>query len=255
MDRAHLYKEFESLLAKNESIVTEKDYKAFKPKKNLLIQLSEVENSSMSLYDMHKGEYAFIRSKFDKQINYSFNAVFKKKPVHFFDLMPLPDLSFAIDTMIKSFAFSDQQKNNKLKEYKLIFEFRLSDTAGNLYRFLQQCIVLEQDKIGNIWLVLILNDIIPDKPAEYGLQRKLIHIPSGEICLFKDENQRIEKFISRRETEILGLLSQGLQSKEIADRLFISVNTVNNHRQKIIEKLHVENTYEALNYAKSIGII
>jgi len=255
MDRANLYREFEKLFAGNDCNLSEADYEAFEPKKKLLIQLSEVENSSMSLYDMHKREYAFVRSKFDTQMNYSFNNYFKKQPSYFFELMPLPDIGFALDTMKKSFAFLDQQKKDKLKEYKLIFEYRLSDAAGNLYRFLQQCIVLEQDKNGNIWLVLILNDLIPDIPGGPVLKRKIIHIPTGKICLFQEESPGTGKFISRRETEILGLISQGLQSKEIAGRLFVSVNTVNNHRQKIIEKLNVENTHEALSYAKAIGII
>lgn len=81
-------------------------------------------------------------------------------------------------------------------------------------------------------------------------------MPTNSICLFQDdEHQKSTKFLSKREIEILGLISEGLQSKEISDRLFISVNTVNNHRQKIIEKIHSENTNEALNYAKIIGII
>jgi RNA polymerase sigma factor (sigma-70 family) len=55
--------------------------------------------------------------------------------------------------------------------------------------------------------------------------------------------------LSRRETEILQLLSKGLLYKEIADQLSISVSTVRQHIHKIYEKLHVQNRTEAINKA------
>jgi len=45
---------------------------------------------------------------------------------------------------------------------------------------------------------------------------------------------RIKKTIlSTREVEVLGLVSKGFASKEIANKLFLSINTVNNHRLNI----------------------
>jgi len=53
--------------------------------------------------------------------------------------------------------------------------------------------------------------------------------------------------LSKREKEILDLLSKGLLYKEIADRLFISPQTVRKHVYHIYEKLHVGNRIEAVN--------
>ena len=52
--------------------------------------------------------------------------------------------------------------------------------------------------------------------------------------------------LSLRETEILHQLSKGYTSKEIADRLTISYNTVRKHLNHIYEKLHVRSRTEAL---------
>ena len=52
--------------------------------------------------------------------------------------------------------------------------------------------------------------------------------------------------LSRREEEILQHLSKGYSSKEIADRLSVSVNTVRTHLQHIYEKLHVRSRTEAV---------
>jgi DNA-binding NarL/FixJ family response regulator len=51
--------------------------------------------------------------------------------------------------------------------------------------------------------------------------------------------------LSKRETEILELLAQGLANKEIADRLEISIETVRVHLRRIYEKLHVRSRTEA----------
>jgi DNA-binding NarL/FixJ family response regulator len=55
--------------------------------------------------------------------------------------------------------------------------------------------------------------------------------------------------LSKRENEVLHLLSQGLLYKEIGDKLTISTGTVRQHIHKIYEKLHVQNRTEALNKA------
>lgn len=52
-------------------------------------------------------------------------------------------------------------------------------------------------------------------------------------------------FLSVREKEILKMIQDGKRSKEIAELLFISINTVNRHRQNILEKLRVGNMAEA----------
>ena len=53
--------------------------------------------------------------------------------------------------------------------------------------------------------------------------------------------------LTRRETEMLGLLTKGLRYKEIADKLFISTETVRKHINNIYLKLHVQSRIEAVN--------
>ena len=58
--------------------------------------------------------------------------------------------------------------------------------------------------------------------------------------------------LTQRESEILGLLSEGLSNKEIADRVKISYDTVRSHLRHIYEKLHVRGRTEAVRrYLKS----
>ena len=60
--------------------------------------------------------------------------------------------------------------------------------------------------------------------------------------------------LSRRETEILEKIAQGLANKEIADRLGLSIETVRVHLKRIYEKLHVRSRTEAaLKYRDTAG--
>jgi two-component system, NarL family, response regulator NreC len=55
--------------------------------------------------------------------------------------------------------------------------------------------------------------------------------------------------LTKREVEILGLLSEGKSSQEIANLLFISVHTVNCHRSNIRRKLNLRKTVDLVKYA------
>lgn len=57
----------------------------------------------------------------------------------------------------------------------------------------------------------------------------------------------VSNLLSERENEVLELISQGLIYKEIAERLFISPETVRKHVRNVYKKLHVQNKIEALN--------
>ena len=61
--------------------------------------------------------------------------------------------------------------------------------------------------------------------------------------------------LTGREIEILGLVGAGKTSKEIADELFISENTVRNHVRNILDKLGMKSRFEAVNWAYREGLI
>ena len=61
--------------------------------------------------------------------------------------------------------------------------------------------------------------------------------------------------LSTRERQILILLAQGRTSKEIAQQINISVNTVDNHRARLLSKLGVSNTASAISLAVRQGLI
>jgi LuxR family maltose regulon positive regulatory protein len=61
--------------------------------------------------------------------------------------------------------------------------------------------------------------------------------------------------LTTREREILSLLAKGLPNKHIAEKLFISPETVRRHNSNIYSKLNVHNRYEAVERAHAIGLL
>lgn len=57
--------------------------------------------------------------------------------------------------------------------------------------------------------------------------------------------------LSKREKEIVALISKGLTSQEIADTINLSVLTINTHRRNILRKLNLKNTAMVVQYARS----
>ena len=64
-----------------------------------------------------------------------------------------------------------------------------------------------------------------------------------------DRSQPATPRLTERELEVLKLVAQGLNNREIAKRLFISENTVKNHVRNILEKLQLHSRMEAVMYA------
>ena len=90
---------------------------------------------------------------------------------------------------------------------------------------------------GMIYLSKAANDKILQQLQGHGLSQKNIPV------------------LTRREKEILQLLSEGLTSNDIASRLFLSNYTVDTHRKNMLQKFNVHNTQSLLNVVKELGII
>ena len=71
----------------------------------------------------------------------------------------------------------------------------------------------------------------------------------------KDISEESYDKLTRREQEVMRLVAQGLSSKEIGSKLFISPKTVENHRTKLMEKLDMGSIVELVKYAAKLGII
>jgi DNA-binding CsgD family transcriptional regulator len=73
---------------------------------------------------------------------------------------------------------------------------------------------------------------------------------------FAADQARIEALgITPRELEVLQLIAEGLSNKEMAERLFVSENTIKTHTSRVFDKLGASRRTQAVQLAKSQGLI
>lgn len=78
----------------------------------------------------------------------------------------------------------------------------------------------------------------------------------GSAAAFTPDAQRIgELGITPRELEILGLIAVGLSNREIAERLFVSENTVKTHSSRLFDKLGARRRTQAVQLGKQDHLI
>jgi DNA-binding NarL/FixJ family response regulator len=94
-------------------------------------------------------------------------------------------------------------------------------------------------------------DYYLDSSISHEVVEKLMKIPVKEAKITDADYGSL----TPREQEVMRLLAEGLSTKEIAAKLFISSKTVDNHRANIMKKLGRHSTMELVRYAAKLGLI
>lgn len=251
-----LYEAYFKLLGEQKFESRELDYSILDKHKPNLQQLAHIGNSVISVFDVYKKEHVFNSSNLGEILGYSstdtINASdrFWDEKIHQADFYNLLQNSFSIFKLF--FNFSRDEKLN----HKLISEYRILNSANKYIRVIEQQQVLELDQSGNLWLALSILDISPNqKNITEGLKSEILNFKTGQIIPFIVPEEEITTLLTNRELEVLKLVKEGYLSKEISDKLAISLFTVNTHRQRVLEKLGVKNSMEAVQLATKLGLI
>lgn len=104
-----------------------------------------------------------------------------------------------------------------------------------------------------IWLAIKLmkpKTLVIEKDV---IVEKKVFVNSSDFILNETELDKLG--ISRRELEVLELMARGLSNQEIAEKLFVSLNTVKTHTSNLFEKLDVKRRGQAAEKAKKLGLL
>ena len=81
-------------------------------------------------------------------------------------------------------------------------------------------------------------------------------VPVPAPATFVQNVERLEALgITRRELQILELIADGLSNREIAERIFVSENTVKTHSSRLFDKLSARRRTQAVQIGKQLGLI
>ena len=142
----------------------------------------------------------------------------------------------------KVWEFLDTLPEEEKLTYKYIYEMRVLD-RGKYVRMIYQMRILAFKDDNFLGMGII--DLAPEQSTNTSVRFQIKNCLTDEIVPFAIESAT-DTLLTPREREILALAKEGMFSKEISEKLNISIHTVNRHRQNILEKLQVDNIIEAI---------
>jgi len=98
---------------------------------------------------------------------------------------------------------------------------------------------------------VLKGDYFMDTSVSQQVVKKLVGMPPKESIVSVAGYDAL----TVREQEVMALLAEGLTTGQVADKLFISPKTAENHRSNIMRKLGLHSTVELIRYAAKLGLI
>jgi DNA-binding CsgD family transcriptional regulator len=230
------------------------DYSKIDKHAHVLQSLSDIGNSGTGIFDLSKKRVVFYSANFGNQLGYkSEDYVTAGQDFFASKIHPEDALICSLNGVSILKILTNMSGSEKLN-HKMVTEYRMINAVGSYVRLIEQYQVLELDSKGQIWLMFNIVDISPNQNELDEANSKLLNFRTGQIVSM-DENPKLQIELTNRELEILKLVKDGFLSKEISDKLSISVHTVNTHRQRFLEKLGANNSMEAVIFASRYGLI
>ncbi len=234
--------------------VSEADYQKLDKHIESCELLSRLSHSSIMIFDYHQKKTVYFSKNYGYFLGYELND-FEAVNYKFFEdrIRPEDKHNLAILGLSSLKIFNGFSKDEKLN-HKVVYEFRMENSENKYVRLIDQYQILELDNSGQAWLVMSVLDVSPNQEIEKEVQSQILNFRTGEFTdHIVESSQSID--LTKREIEILKLVKEGFMSKEIADKLYISVHTVNTHRQRFLEKLGAQNSMEAIAFASKFGFL
>lgn len=212
--------------------------------------------------DYTRNKYLYTDSSKDSFLGYSLKYFNEAGPLFYVTLWNKADFEVLNKFIFpKTMSFLRSYQAPEQKNFYISLNYRLKDRKGNEYVIKQRSTIIttpEGVPITAIGLAENITGLLPDsriihrieeldKKNEFATSMVIynrIYFPNEEDAL-----------LTKREIEVLKWLCEGLSSKQIANRLNVSVYTVNNHRQNMLEKTNSGNSLELFKYALANGII
>lgn len=153
---------------------------------------------------------------------------------------------------LQFFDFLRKKPINERSDYYISSWIRMNDRTGKYVSVQHRMFYIGSQTNGSLWLALCLYNL--NNPlSSHETSNAIVDSSTGQYMEL--DKQKCNDILSKREIEVLLLIKQGKSSKEVSQLLSISINTVNRHRQNILEKLRVKNSLEACRIAECMGVM
>ncbi len=202
------------------------------------------------IYDYERGNYAYFNSYFPELMNTTSERIeeigirIMQESVHPEDFIK------CLSITRRSLAVFDLMKDDEKESTQLRLFFRIKRASGEYFWVMQSNRQVRWSKyaptLDLAYIVELFNDHHPMKVMA------VLQTNSRNMNIFPDDDTVLLSKLTMREMEVLRLASMGLSTKNIADKLVVSENTIKTHRHNLIKKLKVRNIVQASSMLEKI---
>ncbi|MEO8761183.1 MAG: LuxR C-terminal-related transcriptional regulator [Bacteroidia bacterium] len=218
--------------------------------KNKLLSVFQVGDFYYFIFNIKELTLGFISNEVESVLGY------KPEELDLIKMMSLihpMDYPWFLNFENKVIEFYSKLKLEQFLNYKVRYDYRIQKKNGDYLRILQQIIVIDYSAEGGILKTFGLHTDISHIKENGNPMLSFIGL-NGEPSFINVEIEKVfpipSEFLSTRETEILSMLIDGKISKQIAEELSISIETVSTHRKNMLKKTNAKNTSDLI--AKAI---
>lgn len=233
------------------------EVKEFLQESPLLLETLLLRNSSLAIIDLKRMEYLCCIGDTMSICGWD-KKHFLEGGVGFFLSKMLPaDLDGFRQMSEITTNYVRSLSDEAMKSFKSFIDLQVVGEDGKVNRVLHEGVSLKRDPEGNITFMLALISKITNLKRDNRQHLRLTDVNNHlifEINNADNSCRQLEK-MTDRELQIARLTGKKLTSEEIAKALFISIHTVNTHRQNMLRKFDMADTMELLNFLNTYQII
>ena len=246
-----------SLLTKNRiGKISEEDYLQQQNYLEVVKSFARLTYESIYVIDYEKMAFEYVSDNPLFLCGYSSEEIMNMGYDFYFKNVPENDLNLLNQINEAGFDFLAKLPGNIKKLYSITYDFHLINQDGQQMLVNHKLTPLFLTSDEKMWKAMCIVSISHHQKAGNVCIHKQGTDETWELNLQNNVWRKSEKpKLTKREIEILRLYAQGLTISEIAERIFVSADTVKYYRRRIFERLGVTNVVEALSYAVNNKII
>jgi len=214
----------------------------------------DLPNQFLYVADLPAGNIVHVSDNFYRITGYDYMPPFPIKAI--FDLIHPADRGIIIQASMEAIQGANFAMDFPPMSHMFSMDFRYKTAGGKYVRMLRHSGMLTKDKKNNmVHTISVMHDISflkRQKKIELflsGDEIKGYKFPSDELIAY------MQHTFTKREMEILRLMADGKNSKEISEDLFISAFTVDTHRKRMLKRTKLNNSTELVVFAIDNNII
>lgn len=238
------------------SNISEDDYSNIPAYVNAVDILAKTTYQSVYLIDYNKKGFLYVSKnplflcgltpQQVKEMGYSF----------YFEKVPEKDLEMLLEINTAGFKFFEATPIDKRLDYLISYDFHLEHPDNKQILINHKLNPLLLDKNHNVWISLCVVSVATKTKAG---NVELRNIKDGSVYTYsfekKEWSEHKEIELTSREREIILLSARGFSVNEIAEKIFLSPDTIKFHRKNLFHKMGVQTIAEVILYSTNYNLI